>query len=311
MRSVALSTEQPCGIVGRLNPTRARRFAPFLDMTLRIESEPLLLVGLPSSIQASALAVRVCWEPQSTVELWIVQLYVADWELLAASVARTSNVWGLTARPEYDFGESQTANAAPSRRHSVVTAPPQLSLVLKANCAVVSAVVAAGFSVMEMLGAVRSATVQFRRTGSLGFSPSERSSARTSNVCGPRPRPVYWIPDWHTPKGAPSSEHSKTAGSFAEKTNVAVVASTVPDGPLSIVTIGTVRSATSHSYCAGRKLALPSLSACTSNVYSPSARFSYVCGDVQVCHVVPVVSPVSRHSKVLGDWSEVKANSAV
>src|SRR5918996_568015 len=153
MRSVALSTEQPCGIVGRLNPTRARRFAPFLDMTLRIESEPLLLVGLPSSIQASALAVRVCWEPQSTVELWIVQLYVADWELLAASVARTSNVWGLTARPEYDFGESQAASAAPSRRHSVVTAPPQLSLVVKANCAVVSAVVAAGFSVMEVLGA--------------------------------------------------------------------------------------------------------------------------------------------------------------
>ena len=64
MRSVALSTEQPCGMVGRLNWTRARRLPPFFDMTLRIESEPLLLVVLPESIQASAVAVRVCCAPQ-------------------------------------------------------------------------------------------------------------------------------------------------------------------------------------------------------------------------------------------------------
>src|ERR671919_2311709 len=276
MRSVALSTEQPSGIVGRLNPTRARRFPPFLDMTLRIESEPLLIVELPWSIQASALAGRVCWEPQSTVELWSVQLYVADWELLAASVARTSNVCGLTARPEYDFGESQIANAAPSRRHSVVTGPPQLSVAVKANWAVVSDVVAAGFPVMEMLGAVRSATVQVRVSVALRFSPSERSVAWTVKVCEPRPRPVYWMPVWHAPNAAPSSEHSKVTGSLAENSNLAVVASTVPDGPLSIVTSGAERSATSHSYCAGRKLALPSLMAWTSELYSNVAvRFSF------------------------------------
>jgi hypothetical protein len=72
MRSVALSTEQPSGMVGRLKRTRARRFPPLFDMTLRIESEPLFDVVLPESIQESAFAVSVCWAPQSTVELWIV-----------------------------------------------------------------------------------------------------------------------------------------------------------------------------------------------------------------------------------------------
>jgi hypothetical protein len=66
MRRVALSTEQPCGMVGRLKRTTARRLPPLLDMTLRIESEPLLLVVLPESIQASAAAVRVTSGPQST-----------------------------------------------------------------------------------------------------------------------------------------------------------------------------------------------------------------------------------------------------
>jgi hypothetical protein len=73
MRSVALSTEQPSGMVGRLNRTRARRLPPLFDMTLRIESEPLFAVVLPESIQASAVAVMVCCEPQSTVGLWIAQ----------------------------------------------------------------------------------------------------------------------------------------------------------------------------------------------------------------------------------------------
>src|SRR5918992_4851796 len=164
-------------------------------------------------------------------------------------------------------------------RHSSVTAD-QLSVALKVNWAVVSDVVAAGFSPMDTLGAVRSATVQVRLSVALRFSPSDRSVAWTVNVCSPRPRPVYWMPDWQTPSGAPSSEHSKVTGSLAENSNLAVVASTVPSGPLSIVTSGAERSETSHSYCAGRKLAWPSLIAWTSKLYSPSARPSYVCGDV-------------------------------
>src|ERR671914_2261901 len=156
-------------------------------------------------------------------------------------------------------------------RHSSVTAD-QLSVALKVNWAVVSDVVAAGFSPMDTVGAVRSATVQVRLSVALRFSPSERSVAWTVKVCSPRPTPVYSIPDWHAPNGAPSSEHSKVAGSLAENSNLAVVASTVPSGPLSIVTSGAERSATSHSYCAGRKLVLPPLMAWTSKAYSPSAR---------------------------------------
>src|SRR5918992_2256153 len=171
MRSAALSTEQPCGIVGRLNRTRARRFAPFPDMTLRIESEPLLIDGLPWSIQASALAVSVCWEPQSTVELWIVQLCVADWEFSAASVARTSKLCWPSARLVYSFGEVHAVSGAESSEHWNVIAPGQLSVALKVNCAVVSDVVAGGFWPMDTVGEVRSATVQLWRTGSLGFSP--------------------------------------------------------------------------------------------------------------------------------------------
>ena len=74
MRSVALSTEQPVGIVGRLNRTSARRLPPLLDITLRVESEPLFDEVLPESIQASAFAVSVCWVPQLTVVLWIVHV---------------------------------------------------------------------------------------------------------------------------------------------------------------------------------------------------------------------------------------------
>src|ERR687896_738222 len=135
MRSVALSTEQPSGIVGRLNPTRARRFAPFLDMTLRIESEPLLLVGLPSSIQASAVAGRVCCGPQSTVELWIVHQELAGvWStLVAASFARTEKVCVPAARPVYPFGVVQTAYAAVSSLHSKVRLAASVSLSVPAN----------------------------------------------------------------------------------------------------------------------------------------------------------------------------------
>src|SRR5688500_12618055 len=95
----------------------------------------------------------------STVQVWL-----SVRALPAASVAFTSNVCWAADRPEYDFGEEQAAYAAPSRRHSVVTAPLQLSLVLKANWAVMADVVAAGFSLSVMLGAVRSATVQLLRT---------------------------------------------------------------------------------------------------------------------------------------------------
>src|SRR5918999_1438323 len=113
MRSVALSTEQPCGMDGRLKRTSARLFEPLFDMTLRIESEPLLLVVLPESIHASALAVSVCWLPQFTVGAggWTVHVALATvWSRLpAASTARTRNVCVVVVRFVYAFGEVHAA----------------------------------------------------------------------------------------------------------------------------------------------------------------------------------------------------------
>src|SRR5688572_7163981 len=111
MRRVALSTVQPCGIAGRVKPTRARRLPPLFDMTLRIESEPLFDEVLPESIQASLVAVRVCCAPQLTVVLWIVHEAVAGvWSRLpAASFARTENVCWPTLKLVYALGEVHAA----------------------------------------------------------------------------------------------------------------------------------------------------------------------------------------------------------
>src|SRR5918992_1409174 len=101
-RSFAVSRTQPCGIVGSGNRTSARRFPPLLDMTLRIESEPLFADALLWSIQASASADTVCAGPQFTgvPPGWIVHCWLAGvWSTLpAASVARTLNVCCPTVR---------------------------------------------------------------------------------------------------------------------------------------------------------------------------------------------------------------------
>src|ERR687895_174543 len=157
MRRVALSTEQPCGIVGRLKRTRPRRLPLLLDMTFRIESEPLLFDGPPWSIQASALAVSVCCGPQSTIRLPIVQEAIAGVPstLPAASIARTRKVCGPTARAEYDLGEVQAANAAESSEHSNVEGASDEE---NENDAFVSVVVSGGCAVIVVCGAIVSAS---------------------------------------------------------------------------------------------------------------------------------------------------------
>ena len=74
--------------------------AAFLDMTFRIESPPLLADGPPWSTQASPLALSVCCEPQfggaAIVQVWRA---TDGSRLPAASMARTSKLWGPTARP--------------------------------------------------------------------------------------------------------------------------------------------------------------------------------------------------------------------
>ena len=115
-------------------------------MTLRIESEPLLLVGLPCSIQASWLAPRVCCAPQLTgggVFAWIVHVKPAGEPSMfpAWSMARTSKVCWPTARPVYDFGAVQAAKSPVSSLHWNVTG---VSFDSNVNEAFVSVVVAGG-----------------------------------------------------------------------------------------------------------------------------------------------------------------------
>ena len=71
----------------------------------------------------------------------------------------------------------QAANAPPSRRQSTAIVPGQLSVAVKLN-AIVTRLVAAGGVLTVKTGAVSSATVHVRVTGSLRFSLSERSRKR-------------------------------------------------------------------------------------------------------------------------------------
>ena len=93
-RSVADWTAQPVGMAGSGKRTTARKLSRGpLDWTLRMESDPLLLVGLFSSIQASAEATAVAAAPHPWLGGEIVQLWVAGVasRFPAASLARTAN----------------------------------------------------------------------------------------------------------------------------------------------------------------------------------------------------------------------------
>ncbi len=103
-------------------------------------------------------------------------------------MARTSNVWAPTARPESPSGEAHPVQPPPSRRHWNVEPD---SVDVNDIVAVVSVVEAAGPSVIVVSGAVVSAgavTVQLRVAGDASVLPAA-SVARTSNVCVPRAMP--------------------------------------------------------------------------------------------------------------------------
>jgi hypothetical protein len=157
---------------------------PF-DCTLRIESPPLFVPGLPWSIQASAFAEAVIAEPQSTGVV-IVQLWVAAVPSVfpARSVARTRNWCALRESPVYCLGDSQLEKAPVSSAHSNV-APGSAE---NSKRAVVSVVSAGGPDPIVVSGAVRS-TVQLWLAGLRSTFPA-RSVARTWKLYGPSARPA-------------------------------------------------------------------------------------------------------------------------
>src|SRR5687768_11776478 len=125
-------------------------------MTLRIESVPLLVAGLPWSIQLSALALTVtapAGQLGSTVHACVAG---EPSTLPAASVARTLNSWLPSASAVYAFGEEQVANAAPSSEHSNVAPASEEKL----KVAVVAPVVAAGAPEPIVVSGAAVSTVQ-------------------------------------------------------------------------------------------------------------------------------------------------------
>src|ERR687895_622251 len=122
-RSVTDSTTQPCGTAGSAKRTSARKLSlgP-LDWTFRIESVPLLFVGLFSSIQASAAAASVVGAhgPASV----IVHVWLAGVESTfpATSRARTRKVCDPLLRPVYFCGDVHAVKVALSSEHSNVAA---------------------------------------------------------------------------------------------------------------------------------------------------------------------------------------------
>src|SRR5688572_1929304 len=95
-----------------------------------MESSPLLLAGLFSSIQESASASVVVVSGQVGAGAEIVQVWLAGEASLfpAASTARTRNWCAPAARPVYWRGGVQAAKVAASSAHSKV-APASLEKV--------------------------------------------------------------------------------------------------------------------------------------------------------------------------------------
>jgi hypothetical protein len=115
--------------------------------------------------------------------------------------------------------------------------------------------------------------------------------------------------DRHSTNGSPSYEHSNVEpGSLELNAIPPVVLSVVPLGPPTIVVSGGF--ATSKLCSAGISPAIPnSLTARTSNRYSPSGRPVYVCGDSHAWNVLMWNGlGVIRHSNVAFGSSEVKVN---
>jgi hypothetical protein len=182
IRNVADWMTQPCGLCGRSNFTRARMLLLDLDITLRIESVPLLLVGLPLSTHASAVDVTVIAGPQftgaCTVQLWLAGVPSV---LPAASIARTLKLCAPTAKLLWVNPGVHAAKGPPSREHSKVEPD---SLAENVNVALVLVVEAAGPESIVVSGGVESegdATVQLYAAAVESELPAG-SVARTSNV---------------------------------------------------------------------------------------------------------------------------------
>src|SRR5687767_3371051 len=147
-------------------------------------SEPKAKVADVSLVDTSGpLSIVVARPVVSTVQVAAAGLASV---LPAASLARTRNVCSPSARPLSATGETQDANAAPSRAHSKVA----LGSDENSNDALVLVVEAAGPEVIVVSGATAGSTVHSHGSGVSSGSPCELMP-RTSNMWSPSARLVY------------------------------------------------------------------------------------------------------------------------
>ena len=107
-------------------------------------------------------------------------------------------------------GLVQVSNAAPSSEQaSAIAARPVVGGAERERRRGVGRTRRPACSPMTGTGAVRSAPSTCGVRARLTFSYSPSSVARTTNVCSPRPRPVYVVGGGRRRTSAPSSEHSK------------------------------------------------------------------------------------------------------
>ena len=138
---------------------------------------------------------------------------------------------------------------------------------------------------------------------------SMASIAATSKVWLPTVSPVTTNGDERQSTDWPSSVHSQSApfGSVEENVNAAVVLVLGFSGLLWMVVSG--GTATDQPNSPGISLTRPYwFFDRTSNRYSPSSRFVYVCGEEQGTKPLLAIVPVRRHSKVTGLWFEENVN---
>ena len=303
----SVSAAVVCGEVQAVNAsvsTRHWKLAP--------DSLPNANVAVGSPVRPSGPALIVVWG--ALVSTVMVRLAGLASVLPAASVARTSKVWGPSVSAAVVCGELQAVSAAESTRHSNVALDSEEN----SNVGVESPVSPLAPVSMVVSGGVVS-IVQVWLAG-VGSTLSAASMARTSNVCGPSTRSAKCLgasQGAKPPAASLSRRHSnrvcpaEVVSSLAMKPKLAeelllkaggLIVSAVSGGVVSGSVVSSVKVR-----LAGVASVLPAASvARTEKVCGPSVSVAVVCGEL---HAVKA-SLSTRHSK-LAPGSDEKSNVGV
>jgi hypothetical protein len=223
-RSVADWTTQPAGgLAGRAKRTSARLLLLLLAFTLRIESVPLLLDGLPWSIQASASALRVivvAVHAAAAVGVAVGAVVgVAVGAIVGVAVGAVVGV-AVGAVVGVTVGTAVGVAVGADVGSAVGTAVGSVVGVVVGSAVGVADGAAVGVTVGSVVGVADGAvvggavgsvvgalTVQVYVTGEASTFPA-RSRARTAKVWLPAARPETWCGVVQSAYGSPSSAHS-------------------------------------------------------------------------------------------------------